>query len=155
MYKLVALDIDGTLLNKDRAISKRTQNVIQAISPSVEVVLISSRMPKAMRYLQKDLAIPDQPLIAYNGGLILADGTAIVSKGIDLNSFQQILEANNDLDLHLSLYHNDEWFVPQIDYWTNREQNNTKSIATIEANSSVFNRWKIELKHPHKNTQNH
>ena len=28
--------------------------------------------------------------------------------------------------IHLSLYQNDEWYVPEFDYWANREANNTK-----------------------------
>ena len=150
MYKLVALDIDGTLLNKDRAISKRTQNAITSLPTSVKVILISSRMPKAMRYLQKDLDILDSPLIAYNGGLILSKDKVISTTGIDFEAFQQLLDFNVNLDLHLSLYHNDEWYAPQVDFWTEREQHNTKSIAEIKNNTVVFERWKSEHKAPHK-----
>lgn len=150
MYKLVALDIDGTLLNKDRAISARTQKAIKALPKSVKVILISSRMPKAMRYLQKELDILEMPLIAYNGGLIIANNKVISSTGIGFDTFKRLLELNLDLDLHLSLYHNDEWYAPQVDYWTQREQHNTQSIAELKSNSVVLEHWKTENKAPHK-----
>ena len=35
------------------------------------LLVSSSRMPKAMRHLQEDLDIMNDPLIAYNGGLII------------------------------------------------------------------------------------
>ena len=150
MFKLVALDIDGTLLNKERAISAYTQKTIKALPPEVKVILISSRMPKAMRYLQQDLAVVDMPIIAYNGGLILSDDNVISSTGVDLDAFGQLLKYNQDLGLHLSLYHEDEWYAPQVDFWTEREQHNTKSTAVIKSNSEVYERWKTEGKTPHK-----
>ena len=70
-YKLVCSDIDGTLLNKDRVLSKRTIKAIESIKDILPVILVSSRMPKAMRHLQKDLDIMKEPLIAYNGALII------------------------------------------------------------------------------------
>jgi len=150
MYKLVALDIDGTLLNKKRAISARTQTAITSLPSGVKTILISSRMPKAMRYLQQDLDLLDMPLIAYNGGLVLSGNNQISSIGIGFDAFQQILHFNNSFRLHLSLYHNDEWYAPRLDYWTEREQHNTKSVAQIADNTDVLERWKAEAKTPHK-----
>jgi len=150
MYKLVALDIDGTLLNRERTISERTKKAVKSLPSDVKVVLISSRMPKAMRYLQSDLGISGMPLIAYNGGLILSKNKALSTTGIDFEAFQHLLDFNLDLDLHLSLYHNDEWYAPQKDQWTEREQHNTRSIADLLPNAVVFERWKKEGKTPHK-----
>jgi len=69
-YKLICSDIDGTLLNKDKELSTATIREIKRLS-HIPFVLISSRMPKAMRHLQHELGNTDAPIIAYNGGLIL------------------------------------------------------------------------------------
>ena len=45
--------LDGTLLNKDRELSKETIAQVQRVAP-IPMVLISSRMPKGMRHLQKE-----------------------------------------------------------------------------------------------------
>ncbi len=150
MYKLIALDIDGTLLNHEKAISQRTKQIIESISSSIKIILISSRMPKAMRYLQEELNVLDMPLVAYNGGLIVSNEKNMSSIGIDFPAFRAILDFNEDFKLHLSLYHNDEWYAPQMDFWTEREERNTQSRAVLKDNELVFEQWKKESKLPHK-----
>ena len=68
--KIICSDIDGTLLNKERELSDRTIKVIKDNSET-PFILISSRMPKAMVHLQRELDITHLPLIAYNGGLVI------------------------------------------------------------------------------------
>ena len=150
MYKLIALDIDGTLLNKDKKISPKTIKAIKAVSETCKIVLISSRMPNAMRYLQENLGITDMPLIAFNGGLVLHGKEILFHTGIDFQTFRSVLDLNTDLNLHLSLYHNDEWYVPQQDYWSKREVSNTKVEPVIKSNKSVYEDWKPYNKEPHK-----
>ena len=66
-YKLVCTDIDGTLLNKDRELSSKTIEIIKETKEKHPVILIYSRMPKAMTHLQNELDILENPFIAYNG----------------------------------------------------------------------------------------
>ena len=68
--KLICSDIDGTLLNKDRELSTKTITAVKERS-FIPFILISSRMPQAMKHLQAELNISHLPLICYNGGLIL------------------------------------------------------------------------------------
>lgn len=150
MYKLIALDIDGTLLDKNKAISAKTKSVINAVSDAVPVVLISSRMPKAMRYLQKTLNILDLPLVAFNGGLVIHQNEILSHTGIDFPTFKTVLKQNEDLGLHLSLFHNDEWYAPQDDFWSQREIRNTKVKPVFKSNVQVYNDWKVYNKEPHK-----
>ncbi len=153
-YKLICSDIDGTLLNKERVLSEKTRAVIRKIKEEVPVVLISSRMPKAMRHLQKDLGITTDPLIAYNGGLVLTfeEGVAKVqlSIEIDLAITEKILQFVKASSVHVSLYHADEWYVPAMDYWAKREQNNTKVDPTVADLMEVCAKWKTKSAGPHK-----
>lgn len=153
-YKLLCSDIDGTLLNKDRELSKRTINIIHKIKNTTPVVLISSRMPKAMRHLQYELEIPKHPLIAYNGGLILTydEGTpnALLSIEISMEITAAILKFIQKSTIHMSLYHGDEWFVPQMDYWANREMNNTKVKPAVAELETVCENWNSKNIGPHK-----
>ena len=150
MFKLVALDIDGTLLDKSKSISLQTIKAIKAISNSCKIVLISSRMPNAMRHLQKALGITDMPMVAFNGGLVLHGNDILSHTGVDFETFRAVLDLNKDLNLHLSLYHNDEWYVPQQDFWSKREVANTKVEPVIKLNESVYKDWKPYNKEPHK-----
>lgn len=142
-FQLICSDIDGTLLNKNRELSAATINTVKALNSLYNFILISSRMPAAMRHLQAQLAIEDQPLIAYNGGLIIDQNRILSSTEITLNHLEKIIEFNQENSkVHLSLYQRDDWYVPSMDYWAEREQNNTKVKPQILGNNKVLKKWK-------------
>ena len=148
-YQLVCSDIDGTLLNKDRALAKATIEQVQRIAP-IPFVLISSRMPKAMRHLQTEFGNTSTPLIAYNGGLVLDNDKVLHSTEIDNNVLAKAIKKCENTSIHLSLYHADEWYVPSMDYWAKREENNTKVTPEVLSNLEVLSKWKNEGKGAHK-----
>lgn len=153
-WKLVCSDIDGTLLDKDRQLSDRTISILQKVKEEIPVVLISSRMPKAMRHLQEELDIMKHPLIAYNGGLVLdysyGDAKVLSSIEIPINIANLVIQFSEGSSIHTSLYHNDEWYVPELDYWAKREMNNTKVEPVVCDLSSVCKTWESEQKGAHK-----
>ncbi|NOR28870.1 MAG: Cof-type HAD-IIB family hydrolase [Lutibacter sp.] len=148
-YKLICTDIDGTLLNKDRKLSEATISEVQRISP-IPFVLISSRMPKAMRHLQQQFKNETTPIIAYNGGLILDNDTILHSTVICNTVLEVIINQCSTTSIHLSLYYADEWYVPSMDFWAKREANNTKVTPVIKSNKAVLSQWKLEKKGAHK-----
>lgn len=148
-YQLICSDIDGTLLNKNRELSEATIKEVQRLS-HIPFVLISSRMPKAMRHLQDILGNTTTPIIAYNGGLILNNDTIIESTTINNTVLESIIEKCINTSIHLSLYHADEWYVPSLDYWAEREINNTKVKPNVKSNLDVLEIWKTEGKAAHK-----
>ena len=149
-YKIVFSDIDGTLLNKDRQLSTLTKSVFRALQKKVPVILISSRMPQAMIHLQEDLHIAHQPLICYNGALILVDGKEISSTEIPFPILQKLQDFNLGVDCHLSLYHKEEWYVPEMDHWARREENNTGVSPKVLSPPKVLEKWEKEGNGAHK-----
>ncbi|WP_373056846.1 HAD family hydrolase [Zunongwangia sp. H14] len=149
-YKIIFSDIDGTLLNSKRVLSIHTIETIQKISNKIPFVLISARMPKAMRHLQDDLNIKHYPIIAYNGGLVMVGEKSISSTTIPIETVEKLHEFNSKFNCHLSLYHEDEWYVPQIDKWAKREEENTKVAPEVKSNAEVIEKWKQEKKGAHK-----
>lgn len=148
-YKIVFSDIDGTLLNTDRELSPATIEAIKRLNDKVPFILISARMPAAMRHLQQELEIGHLPIIAYNGGLILVNGETKRSTEIPLEVVED-LNRMNDFNCHFSLYHRDEWYVPQLDKWASREMNNTKVTPMVSSNTEVIKKWQREEKGAHK-----
>ena len=61
-FKMICLDIDGTLLNSNHKISQKTKEVIQIVAneKQIPVILVSARMPKGILFLQKELNISNQ-----------------------------------------------------------------------------------------------
>ena len=148
-YKLICSDIDGTLLDKNRELSDFTIQEIQRVSP-IPFVLISSRMPKAMRHLQSQLGNTNAPLIAYNGGLVLHNNQVLHSAVIDNAVLETVILLCEKTTIHLSLYFEDDWFVPSMDFWALREADNTKVTPVVKSNKSVLSQWKNEGKGAHK-----
>ena len=70
-YKILFSDIDGTLLDAQRTLSEKTIKVLSELKDRLPIVLVSSRMPVQMYYLQEKAGILGMPLIAYNGALVL------------------------------------------------------------------------------------
>lgn len=148
-YQLICSDIDGTLLNKDRELSKETIEQVKRVAP-IPMVLISSRMPKALRHLQQEFGNASAPIIAYNGGLVLDQERVLHSTFIKNEVLAEIINKCATTSIHLSLYHADEWYVPAMDYWAKREENNTKVIPEVKASQEVLNTWVNEGKGAHK-----
>ncbi len=154
--KAICTDIDGTLLNKNREISNRTLEAIQKLPKDFPIILASSRMPSAMRHLQSSMDRLENPLICYNGGYILdypngvhAPETLDTVK-IPLEICQYICELSEGTSIHVSLYHEDEWYAPQDDYWTQREITSTKVKPTIRAWKEVVEDWEKRKAGGHK-----
>lgn len=149
-YKIVFSDIDGTLLNDQRELSETTILEIKKLKDKVPFILISARMPAAMKHLQKELEIEALPIISYNGGLVIVDDTVVSSTEIPLGIVEDLNTMNAELNCHLSLYHKDEWYVPEMDQWALREENNTKVVPQIKSNYEVIQKWQLENKGAHK-----
>ncbi|MDN3610102.1 Cof-type HAD-IIB family hydrolase [Vibrio ostreicida] len=81
MYKLIALDMDGTLLTSDRSISQRTKTAIRkAREQGVKIVLASGRPPEGMRQKLTELDIEgnDEYIVTYNGSLATSVGSGVI-----------------------------------------------------------------------------
>lgn len=82
MYKLVALDMDGTLLNSNKQISERNKQAIRlAQEKGTKVVLASGRPLEGMLPQLKELGLTgdDDFVICYNGSLVkrVSDGETV------------------------------------------------------------------------------
>ncbi|WP_125770809.1 Cof-type HAD-IIB family hydrolase [Companilactobacillus furfuricola] len=72
-YKLIAIDLDDTLLNTQKTISQQNENIIkQALKQNIKIVLCSGRTHNAVKNYAQRLGITgdDQYLIT-NGGAII------------------------------------------------------------------------------------
>ena len=79
--RLIALDIDGTIIGDDHEIAERTINAVRgAMERDVAVSLVTGRMvSSAMRFAQ-DLGLTG-PIVGYQGGLIRAMPLARLAAG--------------------------------------------------------------------------
>jgi hypothetical protein len=115
-YRLVAIDLDGTLIPDDLQVRPRVRQAIRrALDADVHVTLATGRaFPDTARYAL-ELGI-DVPVICYQGGLIQHPRTgellyrATMPRELALEAIE--LAARDDLDLNL--YVRDEIFVTRL-----------------------------------------
>jgi hydroxymethylpyrimidine pyrophosphatase-like HAD family hydrolase len=76
-YRLLALDIDGTLLRSDKTISPRTLAAVEAArGRGVRVVLVTGRRHPSARQIAEQLG-KDLDLVLHNGALIIENGEVL------------------------------------------------------------------------------
>lgn len=150
-FKAICSDVDGTLLNSERDLSPRLKNLINSLSPEIPVILASSRMPDAMRHLLKDLGRESDPMVAYNGGLVLdGKGEVLESVTIPLVLVKSIIEWTKKAEIHVSLFHGEHWYEAKEDYWSKREIQNTKVNPTWMPTFEVLDLWTKDNLGAHK-----
>lgn len=145
-------DIDGTLLNPGRSLSQRTINAIRDIRDAGHsFVLCSSRMPESMRILERLYDGANEPLIAYNGGLVLSRSGAVVHDiAINSKHARRIFDYCSDANLHASFFAGENWHVWGNDPWTTREINNTGVSPHPMPSSEYIVSGRVDEKPPHK-----
>ena len=154
--RALCTDIDGTLLDVNRALSPRTIDAIGKLQKKIPIILASSRMPSAMRHLQKELGILKHPLICYNGGYVIHYPDEIEipkvlhSVQIPLRICASILGLSLGTSIHVSLYVEDQWYAPRMDEWTMREARITKVEPTIKLGLEVIEMWEARGIGAHK-----
>jgi 5-amino-6-(5-phospho-D-ribitylamino)uracil phosphatase len=110
---IIALDMDGTLLNSKGEISHRNREAISRCQNSGDLVLIATgrAYKDANRQLQQ--AGLTLPIISLNGAAItLTDQTSIRSESLNKEKVTPVLEwVRQQQDLYCEIYTNDEVYV--------------------------------------------
>lgn len=151
-FKMLCLDIDGTLLNSKHKITEITKEVIRIVAneEKIPVILVSARMPKGILFLQKELNIM-QPIICYSGALVMDDkGNALSSSYIPISDVRLVYNFAKEIGVHISLYKDDEWYIEEIDEWARQESEITNISSNIKNYTDLFNVWEEEGLGPNK-----
>lgn len=129
-YKLIALDLDGTVLNSRKEIDKET---IQSIHEFKElggtVVICSGRSPLSTRWVAETIGIND-PIISYNGAVIQeSDGHVLSHSAFSLKGVKTFIEACETYRVYGHLYEGDTLLVSERNSWNeNWIENNIPSL---------------------------
>lgn len=106
MYKLIALDMDGTLLNDKKQISQVNFDAIQqARENGVKVVLASGRpLVGFKRYLEElNLISEDNYAVAFNGALVQStEGNKTIAKTtLTIEDYKYLYELSKELRVNI------------------------------------------------------
>ncbi len=113
--KLIAIDLDDTLLKNDLTISPRAKRAIaKSVDKGVAVTLATGRMYASALPYALDLKI-DLPLITYQGALVkYADGRVVYHQPLPLALAGELIDFIRPYGLHVNLYINDELFMEEL-----------------------------------------
>lgn len=110
MIKLIATDIDGTILAPG---CDFTEGVVTCISRlqdmGVKVVLVTGRMNKAALLIRDELGL-NTPVVSYQGGLINDGGNVLYERYLSESQAKRIIEWALKEKIHINLYNNDNLY---------------------------------------------
>lgn len=151
-FKMICLDIDGTLLNSKHQITDEVKSAINIAvnEKNIPVILVSARMPKGITFLQRELEI-EQPIICYSGALILDKDNNVLSKEfISVPNLDEVYKLTKSHNIHMSLYKDNEWYIEEMDYWAKQESEITNIIPKIKDFNELMQLWREEGAGPNK-----
>ena len=104
--KLIALDLDGTLLTSDKKISERNLAALKAAqTKGVKIVLTTGRPLKAMDFFLHELGTDgreDEYTITFNGGLVQRNTGEILDKTVfSYDDVARIYEETDKINITL------------------------------------------------------
>ncbi|MNI27516.1 putative phosphatase [compost metagenome] len=115
MYKLIAIDIDDTLINDDKQITVGTKQALEAaISQGVIVTLATGRMHASTKEMAKQIGL-NVPLISYQGSWIknALNDEIMYERSVPLESAKVIYDYCKRNELHLQAYLEDKLYVKE------------------------------------------
>ncbi|MDD3839980.1 MAG: Cof-type HAD-IIB family hydrolase [Clostridia bacterium] len=105
-YKMIVLDLDGTLLDDNKSITPKNKQVLNTLyKKGIKIVIATGRTFMAAKYLVKDLGF-DVIIFSNNGNLVRhsSNNNKIFHRYIDSNLFYQLLGDAKKADLYPILH---------------------------------------------------
>jgi Cof subfamily protein (haloacid dehalogenase superfamily) len=110
--KLVAFDLDGTLIGRDLVISPRVRAAIERMQGAgVAGCIVTGRMYRATLPFARELAF-DAPIVCYQGAAVIDPSTDEILHHVVLDNalVRDLIDSAEREGLHLQLYRNDEYY---------------------------------------------
>jgi Cof subfamily protein (haloacid dehalogenase superfamily) len=126
--KLIAMDLDGTLLNSDKTISPRNMAAIQAAKAmGVGVTIATGRMYMAAAYFGR-LIGANVPLVCCNGGMVqsLKETEPLFIKCLDKDVVRELLVLCHERKWYA------QWYIGQEIYAEKYQPEYFASYRTVE-----------------------
>lgn len=148
MYKLIAIDMDGTLLNEEKKISQANYEAIQqATKNGVKIVLASGRPLVGFKKYLKELNLISENnyAVAFNGAFVQStEGTKIISKTtLTLEDYKSLYKLSLELEVNIHALTENSVISPKDNEYTRQEAhwNGIKSkigpVEDVDSNTTI------------------
>jgi Cof subfamily protein (haloacid dehalogenase superfamily) len=113
---LVLADVDGTLVNEEKVLTKRAQGAVEQLRRAgIRFAVTSGRPPLGMAMLFDPLAL-DTPIAGFNGGLFVKrDLTILEQKTVPADVARQAIDLIRDHGLDAWVYRGNDWLITKAD----------------------------------------
>jgi Cof subfamily protein (haloacid dehalogenase superfamily) len=113
---LVLADVDGTLVTKEKVLTKRAQSAVMALRQAgIRFAITSGRPPRGMAMLFGPLSL-DTPIAGFNGGLFVKpDLTILAQKTVPADIARQAIDLIRDHGLDAWVYRGNDWLITNVD----------------------------------------
>lgn len=155
-FRLIASDVDGTLIDSRKRIPPFTRRELRRVKRDygVEVILVSTRMPRSLARVQQQLSINSSPFIAYGGALLSYPERSDLSYSITMEdkAVSILLDELRRHPVHVGVFSEDRWFVSDLDYWALREVRGTgvwpqnKALTRAVLDGDIFPVHKVMVR---------
>ncbi|KXT77174.1 Promiscuous sugar phosphatase YidA, haloacid dehalogenase-like phosphatase family [Streptococcus sp. DD10] len=143
--KLVAVDIDGTLVNSNRQITPEVFDAVQAAKQSgVKIVIATGRPIAGVKSILTELKLdePENYVVTFNGALVqeTATGKEIIKETLTYEDYLEIEYVSRQLNVHMHAISKDGIYTANrnIGHYTVHESN--------LVNMDIFYRTPEEMK---------
>lgn len=131
--KLVAADLDGTIIDKQKKLSKKALKAIKALKRSgIKFILASGRHYCSLLPYAKRFKI-DLPLIACNGAVVynLRTKKAIFYLPVPRKYTKEIINYSKKRGFHINLYGRDKIYIREMSDWGILYRKRTKTPMVV------------------------
>lgn len=110
--KLIAIDIDGTLIDDNHKVSKNTIEAIKTLKANgVEVSLVTGRANCGAKKVMDEMGLK-LPIISHNGGKVtLEDGKVILNQKFPISYIEKVLDYGEKNGIYMKVYIDDCFYV--------------------------------------------
>ena len=137
MIKLVATDIDGTILIPEGKFRDSIKECIHTLcNKGIKVVLVTGRMNASAVKIAEELGLTT-PVISYQGGLIVENNKVLYERYLTESQAERVLEWANSENIHINLYNDDILYSEKDCYEIRRYCNNLHTTHTIKPFSEI------------------
>ena len=138
LYKLIATDMDGTLLNSKSELSPRTKEaIIKTVETGVLFVVATGRAMQGVRIVD-ELFDADLPFIVFNGAAAVMgkSGEVLFDKFLDAGLAKEVYETGIGLGIPIALWTKKTLWLSSLQEATSRYRKyydmDTKIIESID-----------------------
>lgn len=113
--RLIALDMDGTLLNDDGVITPYTKKVIQrALEKDIDIVLSTGRPLIMCTSFVEELSLTSYVITSNGAEIWTADGQLVERHTMDAAKIESLWKKGSGLNVHIWLIASEQIFVDQM-----------------------------------------